>query len=533
MYHAAMIDSIVQSMETSPVPPVVPVPIPPKAVPPPEELPKRLITAQPSETQDRVLDAAMAAQVPVGKPAELTAMIRRSTSTGLKAVLQIEESDARPEDVRSKPFELEFPVDSQGRPQPAQVTLQINAPDFHPPMQRKVLNVPPKADSETYSFLLTPQFEGALRINLELCRGDVCLASRLMRSTGVSSDRVPTTEKILVSLPIEVKSAATGAFPVPPPAREMSSRRAAVSVTRNFPLIRGRRPTFCERSPPTASYPRESAASPTLGAPAAPSPGARRSSGFATGQRRERFLAKLFGVEPGDFQRFTALAFALAWLARSFALRVINYVLHGKGQAASGWLFWLVGMSLESLIILASLRFLRRSLWAGLAAGLGTALLWATVNSIEYSSTSSGAWSLPWLVADMLDIAIFIWILSWVARNTRCRWPALFLGSFRRLFRGQPPLCVCSRNCRRLELGYADHAPSSSGSLPRPSRSPPPSYFLPRCGRNAPELRHCQDFRLFSCDSRRGAKSPGVSHIPYWKFLPLIATQGRKLVVHG
>ncbi len=99
-------------------------------------------------------------------------------------------------------------------------------------------------------------------------------------------------------------------------------------------------------------------------------------------------------------------------------------------------------MSLESLIILASLRYLRRSLWAGLAAGLGTALLWATVNSIEYSSTSSGAWSLPWLVADMLDIAIFIWILSWVARNTSCRWPALFLGSFAAFFVGSLPFVI-------------------------------------------------------------------------------------------
>ena len=367
-------------------------------------------------------------------------MIRRSTSAGLKAVLQIEESDARPEDVRSKPFELEFPIDSQGRPQPAQVTLQINAPDFHPPMQRKVLNVPPKADSETYSFLLTPQFEGALRINLELCRGDVCLASRLMRSTGVSSDRVPTTEKILVSLPIEVKAAATGAFTVPPPAREMSSHVPLSRSPETFPSSEGSARPSAGARPPAASYRRESAASPTLGAPAAPSSGARRSSGFALGNDESDSLAKLFGVGPGDFQRFAVLAFALAWLARSFALRVINYLLHGKGQAVSGWAFWIVGMSLESLIILASLRYLRRSLWAGLAAGLGTALLWATVNSIEYSSTSSGAWSLPWLVADMLDIAIFIWILSWVARNTSCRWPALFLGSFAAFFLAASPL---------------------------------------------------------------------------------------------
>ena len=318
MYHAAMIDSIVQSMETSPVPPVVPVSISSSA----GFRHRKNCRSVPSRRQQvkpriSVLDAAMAAQVPVGKPAELTAMIRRSTSAGLKAVLQIEESDARPEDVRSKPFELEFPIDSQGRPQPAQVTLQINAPDFHPPMQRKVLNVPPKADSETYSFLLTPQFEGALRIDLELCRGDVCLASRLMRSTGVSSDRVPTTEKILVSLPIEVKAAATGAFTVPPPAREMSSHVPLSRSPETFPSSEGSARPSAGARPPAASYRRESAASPTLGAPAAPSSGARRNSGFALGNDESDSLAKLFGVGPGDIQRFAVLAFELAWLARS------------------------------------------------------------------------------------------------------------------------------------------------------------------------------------------------------------------------
>src|SRR5450432_3151339 len=204
MYHAAMVDSIMASVEEeraaaesattenqenerreaerketertialSPAPPT---------------------PASASESQGRVLDAAMAAEIPTGKPAELIAMIRLSHSSGLKAMLKIEESDARPEDVRSKPFELEFPVDAQGRMGAAEVTMQINAPDFDPPLQRKVLRVPPKADSETYSFLLTPKFAGDLCISLELCRGEVCLASRLLRTSGTSSGREVSTE---------------------------------------------------------------------------------------------------------------------------------------------------------------------------------------------------------------------------------------------------------------------------------------------------------------------------------------------------
>src|SRR5262249_12315501 len=69
------------------------------------------------------------------------------------------------------------------------------------------LYVPPFADSEMYTYLLTPKFTGDLRVNLELCIGDVCVASRMLRTNGTPSDRQPSTAKILVTMPMNVRVA--------------------------------------------------------------------------------------------------------------------------------------------------------------------------------------------------------------------------------------------------------------------------------------------------------------------------------------
>jgi hypothetical protein len=425
MYHTAMIDSILKSIESSPaqITPSSPTP--------------GLNRAPSSEIQDRVLDAAMAAQVPIGKPAELTAMIRRSTSAGLKAVLQIEESDASPEDVRSKPFELEFPLDAQGRAQSAQVTLQINSPDFDPPAQRKVITVPPTTDSETYSFLLTPKFAGGLRINLELCRGDVCLASRLMRTTGTSSDRIASEARVLVSMPIEVK--AHGTASIPAPAANTTSAPAEIASPAAFPSSSASARPSPAQSRSSGSFPVDTGSPSRASAPRSPSPSASRGINFGSGDDASAPLAKLFGVGSGDFDRAKALVFAAAWIAGTFVPRVLRLMLQGRNETPLNWFFWLLASLLEVVIILASIRFLRRSSLAGVVAGLGGGLLWLMISAVEYPSSNGLLWNLPWLIADSLQLALFIWILAWVARNTVCRWQALFLGTFAAFFLASLP----------------------------------------------------------------------------------------------
>jgi tetratricopeptide (TPR) repeat protein len=153
--------------------------------------------------QDRVLDAAMAPKVPMGKPADLAVMVRRTTSAGLKAVLEVDdEYSSRPEDVRSKPFRLEFPLDPAGHPAPTVLTLKLESPDFDPPRQVKPLEVPPDGDSEVCTFLLTPLFTGELIVNLEVHAGPGQQASRVLRILAEASDRVVVRGRMLVSVPI-------------------------------------------------------------------------------------------------------------------------------------------------------------------------------------------------------------------------------------------------------------------------------------------------------------------------------------------
>jgi hypothetical protein len=163
----------------------------------------------PAMQQDRMLDAAMAARVPMGKPTDLAVMVRRLASPGLKGVLEVTgEYSGRPEDVRSKAFRIEFPTDDRGHPKPAGLTLRLESPDFDPPSQTKKLLVPPDADSEVCTFLLTPLFTGELVVNLEVYAAEGQQTSRMFRVVAEASDRVVVKGRMLVSVPISTAASA-------------------------------------------------------------------------------------------------------------------------------------------------------------------------------------------------------------------------------------------------------------------------------------------------------------------------------------
>src|SRR5262249_21576379 len=101
-----------------------------------------------SETE-RVLDVAAAGQTPIHKPAEVISQIRRTSSGGLAAILETDRDySAAKEDVRSKPFCLEFPRDARGVPKPLDLTLRIECPDFEPASAAKTIRVPVDRDSD-------------------------------------------------------------------------------------------------------------------------------------------------------------------------------------------------------------------------------------------------------------------------------------------------------------------------------------------------------------------------------------------------
>ena len=165
-------------------------------------------------------------RIPLGKPSDLAVMVRLVGSAGLKAVLESDdEFTSQPEDVKSKPFQMEFGGDAHGNLKPEVLTVEIESPDFEPPSQSEEIVVPSDRDSDVTTFLLRPLFPGELVIKLKVFARDGRNAIRLLRIFSEASDRVIVDGRVMVSMPITAVACSpppqpqrvdTGAVPVPP-----------------------------------------------------------------------------------------------------------------------------------------------------------------------------------------------------------------------------------------------------------------------------------------------------------------------------
>jgi len=157
----------------------------------------RPATPPPPSQELRVLDAAIAQSIQLGKAAGLYVQIRRSDSGGLRAFLGIEPGEvAAPEDVRSRVVAIDFPVGPSGGPEPLKMMLRVESPDFDPPRQNRNVLLPVERDSDIVTFLLTPKQAGRLLINLELAAGGLSLGTRTLTTecrAGQLAGREPMT----------------------------------------------------------------------------------------------------------------------------------------------------------------------------------------------------------------------------------------------------------------------------------------------------------------------------------------------------
>src|SRR5215469_13765763 len=137
--------------------------------------------------EPRVVDAAIPSHVVKDLGTELLVLIRLPDSPGLRGILQEEEEfEARPEDVRSRPFNVVFPLGPTGRPEPLKVTVRVTSPDFSPPDQSKNIFVPPEKDSEVCPFVLTPRRVGRLTVLVELEWEDAVRGHRSLLTSCVA-----------------------------------------------------------------------------------------------------------------------------------------------------------------------------------------------------------------------------------------------------------------------------------------------------------------------------------------------------------
>jgi hypothetical protein len=155
----------------------------------------------------RVLDAAMPGHIVKDRATELLVLIRLPDSAGLVGVLQADdEAEARLQDVRSRPFDITFPLGPMGRPESLKVTIELTSPDFSPPRQRKNLFVPVNADSEICPFLLTPVRTGQLTVVIELQWQDAQRGYRRLRTNCIAEAGEAAAKPVLnvVQMPLTV-----------------------------------------------------------------------------------------------------------------------------------------------------------------------------------------------------------------------------------------------------------------------------------------------------------------------------------------
>ena len=222
--------------------------------------------------QPRVVDAAIPAHIVKGIATRLLVLIRLPESAGLYGVLQEEEDEARPEDVRSRPFKMTFPIGPIGKPEPLKVSVKVTSPDFSPPEQCKNIFVPPDGDSDVCQFMLTPTNVGRLTLLVELHWEDAVRGNRTLLTKCVSeSADVPSQREMnLVQMHIPGGSADSQAIGGPLEARPSAGAATAVFAPASFPEL----PATAPAPPPSSAPPRPdfSKASPSLPVPNLPPP---------------------------------------------------------------------------------------------------------------------------------------------------------------------------------------------------------------------------------------------------------------------
>jgi hypothetical protein len=76
--------------------------------------------------------------------------------------------------------------------------------------------VPPQQDSELYTFLLTAQRIGELRVNLEVLKGDLCVLTRALKTLAEQqTSEFLKSGSVLISIPLYVHAYQTDTSQVP------------------------------------------------------------------------------------------------------------------------------------------------------------------------------------------------------------------------------------------------------------------------------------------------------------------------------
>ena len=164
------------------------------------------------EIQERILEAAIEKEIAVGKAAQLFILIKR---IGGKSILDVVRSTIDDEfiidetNLKSRSVQIEFPK-IYNEVFPAEIILRINAPDFFVNTREKRILIPPAADGEVATFMVTPKKTGTLIINIEVLKGINSIATRAIRTKAFEIVDLIKPDVLTIPLVIFVQNQSTG-----------------------------------------------------------------------------------------------------------------------------------------------------------------------------------------------------------------------------------------------------------------------------------------------------------------------------------
>ena len=159
----------------------------------------------PAAEDARRVDAAMPAEVEVGKQTDLIVQVRFASSP----VLGLEDWPTRrkPPEIEqgTEPIRLVYPIDARtGRLMPARVRINVVTSDFAVSgSSEHLVAVPPDEYSKRLGFLLTAQRSGSCRVNVEVSDPDGLFLGSIAMETAAVGNATPLAEWNIGNLVLE------------------------------------------------------------------------------------------------------------------------------------------------------------------------------------------------------------------------------------------------------------------------------------------------------------------------------------------
>jgi hypothetical protein len=152
----------------------------------------------------RVLDAAVSGEIPVGQSREVVVVVRRPDSEGLRLLLEQDAArvenqrtyTARPADVRSANFNLPFSGVAG-----AELTVRVDAPDCTPSHKERQTIIPAASDAAPLRFFVKSDRLGLHLLEVELLCDESSVAGQMLRTQMVHQpERPPGGKGALIPL---------------------------------------------------------------------------------------------------------------------------------------------------------------------------------------------------------------------------------------------------------------------------------------------------------------------------------------------